>query len=99
MKEDEDCVVRAVDLTRKLCLVSKSMEKYVESELVPMNGLKGDDLSNIKIRKTEEELRQTTAYAPEMGKISRCYEPDSSSDFYASERIQLVPLRSRTCST
>ena len=43
----------------------------MESELVPMNGLKGEDLSNIKIRKTMEELRQTTARAPEMGKISR----------------------------
>jgi len=71
MKEDEDCVVRAVDLTRKLCLVRKSMEKYVESELVPMNGLKGEDLSNIKIKKATEELGKTTAHAPEMDKNSR----------------------------
>ena len=71
MKEDEDCVIRAVDLTRKLCLVSKSMEKYVECELVPVNGLKGEELSDIKIKNGTEELVQTTAHTPEMGKNNR----------------------------
>ena len=53
-QEDEDCVVRAVDLTRRLCLASKSMGPYVDSELVPVDGLTGESMLPIKLRKPDK---------------------------------------------
>ena len=55
---DENCVVRAVELTRQLCLRSKSMAQYVKQELVPIRGLTGAALS--RSTKDENEARKQT---------------------------------------
>ena len=55
---DENCVVRAVELTRQLCLRSKSMSQYVKQELVPIRGLTGAALS--RSTKDENEARKKT---------------------------------------
>ena len=53
---DENCVVRAVELTRQLCLRSKSMAQYVKQELVPIRGLTGEALS--RSTRDENEARK-----------------------------------------